>query len=280
MAIIPVILDKIGFLRNNLLTSKKTTTNFPNFLGIGAQKSGTTWLYKNLRKHPQLYLPETKEIHYFDWYFYKSINWYCKYFKGAKKTQVTGEITPCYSALSERKIKLIHKMNPKLKVILLLRNPIERAWSQAVMNLVKRKKANIAIVDLFSIMKLAASTRKKDFHLIKNEEFIAHFNHPRSIERGNYLNILKKWGKYFPNNQIFIGDYNQLKISPDKLLNEIFDFLGIKQVTEWNNYPLHSRINSTKRERTRIPHELYEYLSGIYSNDLKMLKEKIPNIKW
>ena len=280
MAIIPAILDKIGFLRNNLLTSKETTANFPNFLGIGAQKSGTTWLYKNLRKHPQLYLPETKEIHYFDWYFYKNINWYCKYFKGAKKTQVTGEINPCYSTLSEKKIKLIHKINPKLKIILLLRNPIERAWSQAVMNLVKRKKANIAIVDLFSIIKLATSTKKKDFHLIKNEEFIAHFNHPRSIERGNYLKVIKRWGKYFPNNQIFIGDYNQLKISPDKLLNEIFDFLGTKQVTEWNNYPLHSKINSTKKERTRIPDELYEYLSRIYSNDLKMLKEKIPNIKW
>jgi hypothetical protein len=171
-------------------------------------------------------------------------------------------------------------MNPKLKIILLLRNPIERAWSQAVMNLVKTKRANIAIVDLFSIIKIATSTRKKDFHLIKNEEFIAHFNHPRSIEKGNYLNIIKKWRKYFPNNQIFIGDYNQLKISPDKLLNEIFEFLGTKQVTEWNNYPLHSKINSTKKERTRIPHELYEYLSRIYSNDLKMLKEKIPNIKW
>jgi len=280
MAIIPAILDKIGFLRNNLLTSKETNTNFPDFLGIGAQKSGTTWLYKNLRKHPQLYLPETKEIHYFDWYFYKSINWYFKYFKGAKKKQVTGEINPCYSTLSEKKIKLIHKMNPNLKIILLLRNPIDRAWSQAVMNLVKRKKANITIVDLFSIIKLATSIRKKDFHLINNQEFIAHFNHPRSIERGNYLNIIKKWGKYFPNNQIFIGDYNQLKISPDKLLNEIFDFLAIKQVTEWNNYPLHSKINSTKKERTRIPHELYEYLSRIYSNDLKMLKEKIPNIKW
>tara|TARA_B110000444_G_scaffold238986_1_gene253031 strand:- start:1350 stop:2192 length:843 start_codon:yes stop_codon:yes gene_type:complete len=280
MAFIPAILDKIGFLRNNLLTSKETATNFPDFLGIGAQKSGTTWLYKNLRKHPQLYLPETKEIHYFDWYFYKSINWYYKYFKGAKKNQVTGEINPCYSTLSEKKIKLIHKMNPKLKIILLLRNPIERAWSQAVMNLVKRKKANIAKVDLFSIIKIATSTRKKDFHLIKNHEFIAHFNHPRSIERGNYLNIIKKWEKYFPNNQIFIGDYNQLNLSPDKLLNEIFNFLAIKQVTEWNNYPLHSKINSTKKERTRISHELYEYLSRLYSNDLKMLKEKIPNIKW
>lgn len=161
MAIIPAILDKIGFLRNNLLTSKKNITKFPDFLGIGAQKSGTTWLYKNLIKHPQLYLPETKEIHYFDWYFYKSINWYCQYFKSAKKTQVTGEINPCYSTLSEKKIKLIHKMNPKLKIILLLRNPIDRAWSQAVMNLVKRKKANIANVDLFSIIKSATSTKKR-----------------------------------------------------------------------------------------------------------------------
>ena len=148
MAIIPTILNKIGFLRNNLLTLKETPTNFPNFLGIGAQKAGTTWLYKNLRKHPQLYLPETKEIHYFDWYFYKSIKWYCKYFKSAKKTQITGEINPCYSVLSERKIKLIHKINPKLKIILLLRNPIERAWSQAVMNLVKTKKANIFLQKL------------------------------------------------------------------------------------------------------------------------------------
>jgi hypothetical protein len=283
MAIIPAILDKIGFLRNNLLTSKETTTNFPDFLGIGAQKSGTTWLYKNLRKHPQLYIPKIKEIHYFNWYFYKSINWYCKYFKDAKKTQVTGEINPGYSDLCERKIKFIHKMNPKLKIILLLRNPIERAWSQAVMNLVKtkkNKKANIPIIDLFSVIKRATSTRKKDFNLIKNEEFIAHFNHPRSIEKGNYLKIIKKWRKYFPNNQIFIGDYNQLKNSPDKLLNEIFDFLGTKQVTEWNNYLLHSKINSTKKERTRIPDELYKYLARIYSNDLKILKKKMPNIKW
>lgn len=283
MAITPVILDKIGFLRNSLFTSKETTTNFPDFLGIGAQKSGTTWLYKNLRKHPQLYIPKIKEIHYFNWYFYKSINWYCKYFKDAKKTQVTGEINPGYSDLSDRKIKFIHKMNPNLKIILLLRNPIERAWSQAVMNLVKTKKtkkANIPIIDLFSIIKRATSTRKKEFNLIKNEEFIAHFNHPRSIEKGNYLKIIKKWRKYFPNNQIFIGDYNQLKNSPDKLLNEIFDFLGTKQVTEWNNYLLHSKINSTKKERTRIPDELYKYLARIYNNDLKILKQKMPNIKW
>ena len=146
MTITTEILDKIGFLRNNLLISKNSSTNFPDFIGIGAQKSGTSWLFKNLRKHPQLYFPETKEIHFFDWYFYKGLNWYCKHFKDADISQYKGEITPCYSILSEEKIKFIHQINPKLKIILLLRNPIERAWSHAVMNLVKRTKREINLI--------------------------------------------------------------------------------------------------------------------------------------
>ena len=160
MAITTQLLDKFGFLRNSNSITKEIRNHFPDFLGIGAQKAGTTWLYENLRRHPQMYLPNTKEIHYFDWYFYKSIHWYCKHFMAVEKNKLKGEITPCYSTLSENKIKLIHKINPQLKIILILRNPIERAWSQAVMNLAKKAntKSNLAIVDLFSIIKIATNT--------------------------------------------------------------------------------------------------------------------------
>ena len=175
MAITTYLLNRIGFLRNNLLKSRKSTIGFPDFLGIGAQKAGTTWLYENLRKHPELFLPEKKELHFFDRHFYKSINWYYKHFLDADTLKTKGEITPSYSILSEEKIKFIYKMNPKLRIILLLRNPAERAWSHAVMNLVKRTKRNIS--------------------LIKNEEFIAHFKHSRSIERGDYLRIIRNWEK-------------------------------------------------------------------------------------
>jgi len=282
MTITTKLLDKIGFLRNNLLISKIPQNSFPEFLGIGAQKSGTTWLYENLKKHPQLYLPKTKEIHFFDWHFYKSINWYCQHFKNAKIKQVKGEITPCYSVLSDEKIKFIHAKNPKMKIILLLRNPIARAWSQAVMNLAKKENTNInvAIVDLISIIKLAKRKRKKDIHLIKNEEFIAHFNHSRSIERGNYLKIISKWSKYFPSDQIFIGDFNQLNNAPQKLLNEVFNFLGVKQISDWNKYPLKSKINKTVNQNKKIPDKLYEYLETQYSNDIKLLKKEFPKIKW
>ena len=282
MTITTEILDKIGFLRNNLLISKNSTNSFPDFLGIGAQKSGTTWLYKNLREHPQLYLPETKEIHFFDWHFYKSIHWYYKHFKDADISQCKGEITPCYSVLSENKIRFIQKMNPKLKIILLLRNPIERAWSHAVMNLAKRTKTeiNFAIIDLVSIIKLAKRKKKKEIHLIKDEEFIAHFNHSRSIERGNYLKIIRMWKNYFPSEQIFIGDYNQLKKSPQKLLNEVFNFLEVKKITDWNEYPLKSKINITETKNNKASDKLQEYLSKLYINDLKELKKEIPTIKW
>jgi len=282
MTIFTNILDRFGFVRNSISYSSKNIGLFPDFLGIGAQKSGTTWLFENLRKHPKLYLPKTKEIHFFDWHFYKSLNWYCKHFKDTDMSQFKGEITPCYSILSEEKIKFIHEMNPELKIILLLRNPIERAWSHAVMNLVKRTKReiNFDIIDLFSIIKLAKRTKKKEIHLIENKEFIAHFNHPRSIERGNYLKIISKWKKYFPSDQIFIGDYNQLKSSPKKLLNEVFNFLEINQITDWNEYPLKSKINETEIKNNKAPDELHEYLIKLYSNDLKELKKEIPTIKW
>jgi hypothetical protein len=282
MTITTKLLDKIGFIRNNRLISKKSTNLFPDFLGIGAQKSGTTWLYENLRIHSQLYLPKTKEIHFFDWYFYKSINWYYKHFENAEISQVKGEITPSYSILSEDKIRLIHAINPRLKIILLLRNPIERTWSQAVMNLVKNNEGNtnFPITDLYSIKQLLKGKRKKNIHLIKNEEFIAHFNQKSSIERGNYLKIIRKWGEYFPSNQIFIGDYNQLKNSPQKLLNEVFNFLEVKQITDWNGYPVEKTINKTVNKNKKIPDQLHEYLLNLYSNDLKALRTKIPNIKW
>ena len=260
MAITTYLLNQIGFLRNNKLDFKKSSIGAPDFLGIGAQKSGTTWLYENLKKHPQIFLPETKEIHFFDRHFYKSIDWYYNHFLSRDISKTKGEITPSYSILPEKKIEFIYKMNPELKIILLLRNPIERTWSHAVMNLVKRTG--------------------KDIGEIKNKTFIDHFNNSRSTKRGDYLRIIKNWKKYFNMEQIFIGDYNQLKSHPEKLLNEIFNFLDVEQVTNWKEYPIKKTIGKGSYKNKTIPNEIEEYLSKMYSKDLKNLKKALPKIKW
>lgn len=108
----------------------------PDFLGIGAQKAGTTWLHENLCHHPDLYLPEPKELHYFDWGFHRSLRHYSDIFKRGCN-RVKGEITPGYSIIPVERMRFIRTIMPDVRLIFLMRNPIDRAWSQALMNLVK-----------------------------------------------------------------------------------------------------------------------------------------------
>ena len=91
----------------------------PDFLGIGAQKAGTTWLHDNLSCHPELYLPPEKEIHYFDQHNDKPISYYSQFFKKSKKNRacVKGEITPAYSVLPQNMIERIMGIMPHLKII-------------------------------------------------------------------------------------------------------------------------------------------------------------------
>lgn len=134
----------------------------PTFIGVGMQKSGTRWLYEQLRSHPDLWMPPVKEFHFFDAPFPSesarrrvgkaefrraaadadfgdrllalptrrghSLGTYASLFEPAAG-RVTGEITPEYAGLSGRVIRQIAKALPDLKVILMVRDPVERAWS-------------------------------------------------------------------------------------------------------------------------------------------------------
>src|SRR5258708_38882085 len=100
----------------------------PNFLGIGAVKAGTTWLYRALYQHPQLYLPITKPVRYFDRHIDKPIETYKAIFKpGADR--VRGEFSASYSVLPIETIDYIHELMPRVKLIFLMREPKARAWS-------------------------------------------------------------------------------------------------------------------------------------------------------
>ena len=106
---------------------------FPNFLGIGAMRSGTSWLDVQLRTHPDIYMPNRrKEVHFFDDYYSRGGDWYRKFFPSdsdAGNWSAIGEITPRYLYdlnVADR----IHRMLPDTKLIAILRNPVDRAYSQ------------------------------------------------------------------------------------------------------------------------------------------------------
>ena len=101
----------------------------PDFLGIGAQKAGTTYLYSLLSEHPQVFLSSPKELHFFSLHYQKGLAWYQDQFKFAATDKCCGEITPYYM-FHPLASKRIRKHLPNVKLIVLLRDPVERALSQ------------------------------------------------------------------------------------------------------------------------------------------------------
>lgn len=223
----------------------------PDFLVIGSQKAGTSWLYRNLSCHPELYLPGAKELHYFDRFFYKSLKSYSSYFElGGLK--VKGEITPAYSIIPLKRIRFIRLVMPDLKLIFFMRNPVDRAWSQALMNIVRNPKRNIGEVE--------------------DSEFFAHFKHDRSVMRGDYLTILDKWLSQFPPEQMYIGFFEDIVNSPKETLCEIFEYLGVSSDVDWGSFPCNKVVNPNPK--IPIPEKFKVFLQDMYRNDIALLQER------
>jgi hypothetical protein len=234
-----------------IISAKFLSRSLPNFLGIGAQKAGTSWLYENLKLHPEIYLSDRKELHYFDKELNNSLFTYSRNFKNGKD-KVKGEITPAYSILQVEKIRLIKKIMPRVKLILLLRNPIERAWSHAIMDLIARPQ--------------------RPYEEVKKEEFIKHFNADYAIKRGDYTIILDNWLSVFPREQLYLGLFTDIVKSPKQLLLEIFGHLGVSSNINWDKLPFNKIIH--KNPEIRIPDEFKEILEKIYLPKIEVLSDK------
>lgn len=102
----------------------------PNFLIVGAARAGTTSLYYYLKQHPDVFMSPKKEIDFFDVdkNFEKGLDWYERYFEGYTGQKAIGEASPLYMYL-EKVPKRIAKVIPDVKLIFILRNPVDRAYS-------------------------------------------------------------------------------------------------------------------------------------------------------
>ena len=107
----------------------RTVGPLPQFLGLGVQKGGTTTLQLLLEQHPQVWLPPKKELHYFSLHYARGAQWYSDCFKEAKAKQCCGEITPYY-IFHPHAPGRIADLLPHARLIVLLRDPVERCLSQ------------------------------------------------------------------------------------------------------------------------------------------------------
>ena len=140
-------------------------------------------------------------------------DWYISLFKESAG-KLCGEITPDYSILDKVDIQKVHTLLPNIKIILILRNPIDRAWSH-VRHAWKMHPQNTPWnIDNFP----STSSISK---------IIKFINSPAQDLRSNYLRTINNWRDYFSPDQIFIGFYEDIIKNPTDLLNKICQFLEI-----------------------------------------------------
>jgi hypothetical protein len=180
----------------------------PTFLGIGAQKTGTTWLHSMLRLHPDVGMPEQKELHFWDREEpdAASIEAYCARFDAGR---ARGEITPSYAILPPARIAAIHRRLPWLKLIYIVRDPVERAWSQARMEFSRH------------IQKHGASPADLDAWLD------AQLRSPESLARGDYATCIVNWLAEYPREQLQVSIYEETMTAPRRFLQDCARHLGV-----------------------------------------------------
>ncbi|MDZ7804386.1 sulfotransferase [Thiohalophilus sp.] len=231
----------------------------PDFLVIGAARSGTTWLYHRLKRQSNLFVPPVKEIHYFDiqraypvfhwirlrrmllhmrryleffqnkegvnrenaawllkWgarYFLlpRTHSWYSSLFED-EQSHIAGELTPAYATLTLQEVREVRSINPEMKIIYQMRDPVARAWSQTVMNLGLHRRIGEYEQYKDEIRKVISSSEV--------------------LRRSDYLTTMDIWESVFEREQICYLFYDEISDHPSVLLEKLLDFIGLKGVDE------------------------------------------------
>lgn len=189
----------------------------PDFLIIGAQKAGTTTLYVDLIQHPEVVRAKEKELMYFTRFFDKGIDWYRGQFPSLESGEdgvITGEATPNY--LDDPQVpRRVYQQMPKVKCIVLLRNPVDRAYSQYQMGIRKGM--------------FGEGDHNPTFAEMLEEEG----KHPakyRFLNRSVYIKHLRNWMKWFPKNQFLILKSEDFFERPSTIYRQVTRFL---ELLEW-----------------------------------------------
>lgn len=237
------------------------------FIIIGAQRSGTTSLSLNLAKHPEIYInnnkdPAISEVHFYDINWKKGIQWYKKQFD--YKFKIVGEKTPSLINLPYT-FPLIQSVNPYVKLILTLRNPITRAYSAWKLN-TKNKIEKRSFIDAINHELKHKTNTPNTFYTISK----------KYLQRGLYSNYIKELYRWFPKQNILILIMEDLSMNTKDNYNKIFSFLKVNTANNIN-YSVEHKSN----DKSEINNEIYKKLIKYYEDDVKELEKILnKNITW
>ena len=188
-------------------------------------------------------------------------DWYVRLFR-PMPGQIAGEITPAYAGLSVEKIREVHELNPKIKLIYIMRNPIDRSWTAVTKILAKRKKRTLSNVP--------------------DKEIFNKLDSSKVVIRSNYIEAIEKWGSVFPKEQFFITFFEDIAERPRELLLRIHEFLGITVSEEFISSNVSQKVNPSGKYKSPIPVTFQIYLAEQQIHQLRDLSRMFsgPADEW
>ena len=251
----------------------------PDVIIAGFHKTSTTSLHYYLIQHPNIGAPTRKEIGYFSTFFWRGESWYrshfpttfSKFFKSLKKQNfivLDSDPICSFHPLSPQRVK---ERLPKTKIIFVLRNPIDRAWSDYNQDIRKGHFPDISFQEKIKKDELSFQKRMEQF---KNEKMLdgkKHTIYRPYLSISKYIIHINNWLEYFPKNQILFLTTDEIDLDLNKSLNKIFNFLEIpsKNISsiERQNVGKYPKMDPETRQ------QLIEFFKP-YNKKLETLLEK------
>lgn len=255
-------------------SDRLTLEHFPDFLIIGPQRTGTTWLHQILRKHPEVLLAEPKELFFFsrlkdrdspkfqsallDWYLdhfrdrwprwaYKQARTLAR-FGTLYRPKIRGEATASYAAMDRDLIEEVAALRPDVKVLMMVRNPVERAWSHAKKDL--------------------SRNRGREAGEITDAEWEAFFRDPYQMRCADYERNIANWRECLGAGNVFLGTFEEVQENPAALLERVTRFLGVSDDPRFVDPELlRSQVNPTGR--SEVPERFRASLENLFAAELE-----------
>ena len=244
----------------------------PEFLGIGVQKGGTTTLQRLLECHPQVWLPPEKEVHFFSRHYVRGAQWYSDRFASVRADQQCGEITPYY-VFHPQAARRIAALLPQVRLIVLLRDPVERCLSQ-----------------YFHACRLGFETLPLEAALALEQERIAgaeavladpagvHRSHQEHsyLARSCYAEQLDRYEQHFAAEQMLVLRSEDLFDDGGNVWNRVQEFLGLDAIP----FPKSVKpANAGQGEASGVPERVKVTLRAQLVSTYRMMQERY-GISW
>lgn len=253
---------RLALLRVDARRPTAALRALPDFLIIGAQRGGTSSLYRYLGAHPDVFPSVRKETEFFSSYIGRGQGWYRAHFPTRRTLAIherrhgaaaqTFEATPDY-LFDPRAPANVAAALPEARLIVLLRDPVERAFSHY------RHMRRLGFEDL----EFDVALRQEEERISEDLDRAMHDpNHrPRAalrfsyVARGRYVEQLERWYAHFPRKQFLILDSNSLFVDPAAVVHQVCEFLGLQQwaPSVLTNHSYASEAERRKSQAVRVP---------------------------